>query len=81
MHKTFNGCFHFSPCSILLKIMFIIFFLSETTHLHLQLMKLQQEVQSLRQQMDKFLPLVDTIANYALESQGKYFLPSSSVSL
>ncbi|XP_028990865.1 uncharacterized protein LOC114846204 isoform X2 [Betta splendens] len=43
------------------------------THMQFELLKLQQEVQPLRQQLDflgSFFPLADTMANYALESQG-----------
>ncbi|XP_071319346.1 SUN domain-containing protein 3-like [Trachinotus anak] len=42
----------------------------EITHIHFQLEEALREVQSLRQQMDKFVTLADTIPNFALESQG-----------
>ncbi|XP_045923945.1 SUN domain-containing protein 1-like isoform X2 [Micropterus dolomieu] len=40
------------------------------THMHMEMRDVQQKVQSLRRQMNMFLPLANTMPNFALESQG-----------
>ncbi|XP_044035514.1 SUN domain-containing protein 2-like [Siniperca chuatsi] len=40
------------------------------TQMHMQMREIQQEMQSLRRQVNMFAPLADTIPNFALESQG-----------
>lgn len=43
----------------------------EIAHMRVQQKETREELQSLRQRMDVFAPLADTIPNFALESQGK----------
>ncbi len=41
------------------------------THMHMQMREVQQKVESLRRQMNMFVPLADTMPDFVLESQGK----------